>query len=186
MAIDSSDIDNIKHISNTEIIRRLLIKYFYDKGFSESFDRQLYPATVQDLTAVIPILSNKIEVIPHAKDIDTTQGKAVLGWNLFVLGSHRMYLGESFHNNLSDLARQIRNGMITIPEGVGSYTNAKRQTTPRRVITFITRVLANHESGYVDLSPSNSPYNQPGESYAAKQTLSGMPQQFFTRSGYGV
>jgi len=183
--LDSYDIDKIKHTANTEVARRLLIKYFVDKGFTESFDRQMYPATIQDLPLVIPSLSTKIEIVPHAKDIDASQGKAVLGWNLFLLGNQRMYLGETHHNSLHDLARQIRSGSIQIPEGIGSYATARRQTTPRRVIHFITRVLSGHESGYIDLNPSNIPFRQPGEPYAAKQTLSGMPQQFFTRSGYG-
>jgi hypothetical protein len=183
-SIDSYTIDRIKHIANTEVVRRLLIKYFMDKGFTESFDRQMYPAVIQDLPMVIPVLSNKLEIVPHAKEIDTSMGRAVLGWNLFVLGNQRMYLGETYHNSLHDLARQIRSGLIRVPEA--GYHTARRQTTPRRVITFITRVLGDHEVGYVDLNPSTRPVMKPGELYAAKQTLMGMPQQFFTRSGYGI
>lgn len=186
MPLDSYVNDNIKHLTNTEVVRRLLIKYFCDKGFSESFDRQMYPAVVQDMPLVLPALSNKIEIVPHAKEIDTSLGKAVLSWNLFVLGNHRMYLGDTYHNSLHDLSRQIRSGLITVPEGIGSYATARRQSTPRRVTHFITRVLGNHDSGYVDLNPSTVPFRKPGEPYAAKQTLMGMPQQFFTRSGYGT
>lgn len=184
--LDSYTIDKIKHVTNTEVIRRLLIRYFIDKGFSDSFDRQMYPAIIQDLPAVVPTLANKLEIVPHAKDIDTSLGRAVLGWNLFVLGSHRMYLGETHHNNLHDLSRQIRSGSIRVPEGIGTFATARRQTTPRRIIHFITRVLNDHESGYIDLNPAGTTYRQPGEPYAAKQTLMGMPQQFFTRSGYGT
>ncbi len=184
--LDSYTVDKIKHVTNTEVIRRLLIKYFMDKGFTESFDRQMYPAIIQDLPLTIPVLSNKIEIIPHAKDIDTSLGRAVLGWNLFILGNHRMYLGETHHNSLHDLSRQIRMGAIRVPEGIGTSATARRQTTPRRVVHFITRVLGEHEAGYIDLNPTTVPYRQPGEPYAAKQTLMGMPQQFFTRSGYGT
>jgi hypothetical protein len=184
--MDSLDIHRIKHVANVDVVRRLLIKYFCDKGFMESFDRQLYPSVMQDLPFVIPSLTNKIEIVPHAVEVDPTQGKAVLGWNMFVLGNHRMYLGETHHNNLNELARQISSGLITIPEGINAAATARRQSTPRRVITFITRVLESHETGYVNLMPSQMPFRQPGDTYAAKQTLSGMPQQFFTRSGYGV
>jgi len=183
-AVDSQTIDQIKHVSNTEVVRRLLIKYFWDKGFGESFDRQLYPALVQDLPLVIPVLSNKVEIVPHANEIDTSQGRAVLGWNLFVLGNQRMYLGETYHNSLHDLARQIRSGSIRAPE-LGVHT-ARRQTTPRRLVSFVTRVLGQHEAGYVDLSPSTKPYRNPGEPYAGKASLAGMPQQFFGRSGFGT
>jgi len=179
--MDSFEIDRIRQKANTEVIRRLLIKYFMEsKGFVESFDRQLYPSLIQDLPAVIPVLSSKVEIIPHMENLDNLQGKAVLGWNLFVLGNHRMYLGETYHNDLSSLARQIKSGMIMIPEGVNP--NATRQTTPRRVIHFITRVLEDRKSGYVDLSmPSTSHMTRMGSNSAM-----GMQSQFFTRSGYGA
>jgi len=182
--MDSRTVDTLKHVSNTEVIRRLLIKYFVDKGFFESFDRQLYPAAMQDLPFVVPALASKIEVVPHAENIDTALGKAVIGWNLFCLGNQRMYLGETHHNNLQDLARQIKSGMI-MPEGTQS--SARRQTTPRRVVAFLTRVLGDHQAGYVDLAPITRPVSQPGDVYGARRNaMSGMPQQFFTRSGYGT
>lgn len=181
--IDSMDIDRFKHVLNTEVIRRLLVKYFIDKGFTESFDRPMYPAIMQDLPLVITALSNKMEIVPHADNVDTSMGRAVLGWNLFVLGNQRMYLGETYHNSLHDLARQIRSGLIRVP--TGGFQTARHQTTPRRIITFITRVLGTKDSGYIDLSPSTQPIRSPGEPYAGKATLSGMPQQqFFSRAGY--
>lgn len=182
--MDSTAIDTIKHASNTEVIRRLLVKYFMDKGFTESFDRQVYPSILQDLPYVIPVLSNKIEVQPFAEEVDPSIGKARIGWNLFVLGNQRMFLGETFHNNLKDLARQINSGLILPPSGIAP--SVRKQTTPRRIVTFITRVLGDHNAGYVDLSPSTLPPTQPGDAFASRQTLSGMPQQFFSRSGYGV
>lgn len=181
--IDSYDVDRLKHVLNTEVVRRLLIKYFVDKGFSESFDRSMYPALVQDLPMVIPVLANKLEIVPHAQEIDTSMGRAVLGWNLFALGNQRMYLGETYHNSLHDLARQIRSGMVRVPEQ--GFHTARRQTTPRRLITFVTRVFGGHEAGYVDLNPGTRPVSKPGEAYASKQTMAGLPQQYFTRSGYG-
>lgn len=183
-AINSYDIDQIKHLANTEVVRRLLVKYFIDKGFTESFDRQMYPALMQDLPMVIPALSNKLEIVPHAREIDQALGRATIGWNLFALGNQRMYLGETFHNSLTDLARQIRSGLIKVPEQ--GFNSAKRQTTPRRVISFVSRVLGDHEAGYVDLSPSTRPIMKPGEQFAQKQSMAGMPQQFFSRSGMGT
>lgn len=180
--MDSQSIDNIKHVTNTEVIRRLLIKYFMDKGFTESFDRQMYPSVIQDLPMIIPALGAKLEVVPHAEDLDPSIGKAVLGWNLFVLGAHRMYLGETYHNNLQDLARQVKTGLILMPEG-GTAT-ARRQTTPRRVIAFITRVLEDRKAGYIDINPSSGPQRPVGEPFKAKNSMMGMPQQYFSRSGY--
>jgi len=177
--MDSRTIDKLKHVSNTEVIRRLLVKYFMDKGFVESFDRQIYPSVMQDLPYVIPVLSNKLEIVPFAEDIDPGTGKARLGWNLFVLGNQRMYLGETFHNNLRDLARQIHGGLIMPPND--SAPSALKQTTPRRIVTFVTRVLGDHNAGYVDLSPSPIPPQPPG-TYGSHQAA-GMSQQFFSRSG---
>jgi hypothetical protein len=186
MALDSETVDQIKHITNNEVIRRLLIRYFIDKGFDKSFDRQMYPSIMQDLPLVIPSLSGKVEVVPHAKEIDSANSKGVLSWNCFVLGSHRMYLGDTYHNDLRDLARQIRMGTIKPPDGIGVAAIARRQSTPRRIICFITRVLGDNESGYVDLNPTTAPARAPGEQFAARQTMMGMPQQFFSRSGYGT
>ncbi len=181
--LDSYTIDRIKHVANTEVVRRLMIKYFIDKGFGESktFDCQMYPALIQDLPMVIPVLGNKLEIVPFANEIDTSQGRAVLGWNLFVLGNQRMYLGETYHNSLQDLARQIRTGVIRVPEA--GFHTARRQTTPRRVVSFVTRILSTHDQGYVDLNPGTRPIRTPGEPYAVKASLAGMPQQFFSRSG---
>lgn len=186
--MDSQVVDTIKHLTNTEVIRRLLIKYFMDKGFAESFDRQLFPSHIQDLPFVIPVLANKLEVVPHAADVDPSMGKAKLGWNLFVLGNHRMFLGETYHNNLSDLARQIRSGFVRMDNNqiTCSGSSGRRQTTPRRVVAFITRVLGDHDAGYVDLRPGSSPPRPPGEPYASKGMMAGMPSQFMTRSGYGT
>jgi hypothetical protein len=181
--MDSHAIETIKHVSNTEVVRRLLIKYFVDKGFTESFDRHVYPAILQDLIMNIPQLSTKVEVVPFAEEVDSYQGKAVLGWNLFVLGTQRMYLGQTYHNDLRGLARQIQTGFIMIPEG--AISNARRQSTPRRIVTFVTRVLESHNAGYVDLTMSLNP-RKIGEPYAAKNSLMSMPQQYFSRSGYGT
>jgi len=182
--MDSYDIDRIKQTANVEVVRRLMIKYFIDKGFTESFDRQLYPSIIQDLTKIIPTLSTKLEIVPHVEDLDSSQGKAVLGWNLFVLGTHRMFLGETYHNNLRDLARQIKAKQILIPEG--TIATATRQTTPRRIIHFVSRVLEHKKAGHIDLSPSTGIVTAPGEPYKARNSMMGMPNQFFTRAGFGT
>lgn len=179
--MDSYEVDRIRHKANTEVIRRMLIKYFIEcKGFANSFDRQLYPSLIQDLPIMIPILSSKVEIVTHMENLDNMQGKAILGWNMFVLGNQRMYLGETYHNDLPGLARQIKSGSILIPEGV--TPNATRQTTPRRIIHFICRALGDRSSGYVDLSVPN-PTNL--VRMGAGQSMS-MQSQYFTRSGYGA
>lgn len=180
--MESSDLERIRHSTNTDVIRKLLIKYFIDKGYDDTFNKQVYPQILQDITGVIPILSSKIEIVPHCIEIDTALGRAVLGWNLFVLGDQRMYLGETYHNNLHDLARQIKQGMLNT--SVETQGQSTRTTTPRKIITFICRVLGSNRAGYIDLSPTGV-VKQPGDAYVAKQTLNAVPGQFFGRSGYG-
>jgi len=172
--MDSISINKIKHISNNEVIKRLLIKYFIDKGFN-SFNSQMHPALLQDLPYTIPILFNKLEVTPHVYDIDQAIGKATISWNLFVLGSHRMYLGDTFHNNLVDLARQIRSKNLINCEN----SHARKQTTPKNVIVFILRILSKVDAGYVDLSaPNKSLKNLYDDPYVTGRVpLTGIPQQ---------
>lgn len=145
------DVARIKHELNTEVVRRLLIKYFIDKGFVKSFDMYISPALLQDLPMMIPILRDKIEIVPNLKELDIINGKATLAWNMFILGSHRMYLGETFHNDLKELAVQISSGQIQ-----ADASCAKRLTTPRRFIAFCTKVLGTHDSGYIDLRPTQN------------------------------
>ena len=178
--MNSRTVDKIRHALNTDVVRRMLIRYFVDKGFTETFDRVMYPGLVQDLVIACPILTSKVEVIPHCIEIDTVGQRAVLGWNMFVLGTQRMYLGETHHRDLADLARQIQSGMIAptqggmmmpiegIPHGV-----ARRQVTPRHVIIFLTRVLGRHESGYVDLTPPKQS-SMTSMAYGFGATRSGM------------
>lgn len=176
--MDSYDVDKLKSRANLEAVKRVLIKYFYDKGFNESFDRQLYPAIIQDISFAIPAFGNKIEVVPHIEELDQSSDKAVLGWNLFVLGNQRMYLGDTHHHSLGRLAEELKAGQMLIPE---NCTGAMRTTTPRRVVNFITRVLENKKSGFIDLSIANVAQNQ-----ATPAKPMSMSNQFYSRSGYGT
>jgi len=177
--MDAGTSDRIKHAANTDAVRKALIQYFMTKGFDRSFDRMMYPSILQDLPVFVPMLEQKIEIVPHAMAVDPAGGKATMGWNLFVLGTHRMYLGESYHDNIIDLARQIGNGIIEVPErGFGA---AKRQTTPRRIVAFITRVLGEHKDGYIDLTQATA-----GTANQPNRVANNMANQFFTKSGYGT
>lgn len=173
--MDPRTADTIKHAINTDVVRKMLVKYFVDKGFTESFDRLLYPALIQDLPMHVPQLSTKLDIEPHAIEVNPLTGRAKLGWNLFVLGNQRMYLGETFHKDLLDLARQIQGGTVQVP----SKPVAMKQVTPKQVVTFITRVLDKHEAGYVDLSD-----NEPIQGRNAAVTPMSAAKTFFTRVGY--
>jgi hypothetical protein len=172
--MDNNAIDNIKSAANEEVVRRMLIKYFIDKGFTQTFGRHICPTLLQDLPYIIPVLASKVEVLPTAEEVDLMGGRAKLNWNLFVLGNKRMFLGETHHSDLSELAKQINSGMI-LPTGIAS----RRQTTPEKIISFITRVLAGQTGGYVHLVPSASSANRRlGDSFSGNIAAMGVSNRY--------
>lgn len=172
----------VRHAANTEAVRRMLIKYFADRGFAESFDRAVNPVLIQDLPFANAGLDTKIEIEPHALEIDPTTGRGVLGWNLFILGNQRIFLGETHHSNLLELARQIKTGQIQ-PDAI---LGTRRCTTPRRIVTFIERVLRDHDSGYVDISPRDRPMALRPRAHRPLGNGGSQESQFYSRSGFGT
>jgi len=172
----------VRHAANTEAVRRMLIKYFVDRGFEESFDRSVNPVMIQDLPIANVGLETKIEIEPHALEIDPTTGRGVLGWNMFVLGNQRIFLGETHHASLLELARQIKAGQIQVEAIVGT----RRCTTPRRIITFIERVLSDRLGGYTDISPRDRPMAVRPRAYRPLGNAGSQESSFHTRSGFGT
>lgn len=146
--------NKLELLFNKELIRRLLIKYFNEKGVKDNFDIKIYPLIIQDLTESVPELFGKVEIIPHAINLDPQTGSAKIGWNLFVLGNQRMYLGETEHSNMANLASQISSGSINDDEEEWIHRNGR---SPRDIIKFISRILGNSTNGIIshsDVAPS--------------------------------
>lgn len=174
--------DRIKHAANTEAVRRALIAYFMGRGFTESFDRSVNPVAIQDLPLSVVGLETKIEIAPHAVDIDPRTSRAVLGWNLFALGNQRMFLGETHHDNLLDLANQIKSNSIQ----PGAVRMTRLCTTPKRIIAFLERTLGSHDQGYVDLTPRVGLGAGAPKSMKPVNLFGGQNSQWLTRAGYGT
>lgn len=175
--IDPRFVDKLRHTLNADVVQRLLIKYFIGKGY-DNFDRLLYPPLIQDLPYIVQELADKVEVIPHAQSIDPMADAAILGWNLFVLGNNRCYLGETHHQGLRQLSMQITQGNV-----FSTDQTATHQTTPKRIIKFVVDVLAKHSSGYVNLTPRVVPL--PLQRQAYKPRSGGVSTgSMFVRSGY--
>lgn len=173
--MDINFVDKLRATLNNEVAERLLVRYFMSKGFEKtSLDRLIYPPLLQDMQFAITEMADKIEVTPYVKNINPMSDTAELGWNLFVLGNQRCFLGESSHVGLKRLALQLQHGQILAED-----QSASRQTTPRRIISFIVRVLQAHTEGYINLTPRiiPLPYQQPRASGL------GMAQQFWGRPG---
>jgi len=166
-------VEKLRRKLNIDVARRLLIKYFVDKGF-DNFNGTIYPPLLSDMPKAIPQLFDKIEVKPHVESINTMLDSAVLGWNLFVLGNQRQYLGTTYHSNLRELAMQLHSGVIS-----DNSQSASHLTTPKQIVAFVVRVLETHESGLVDLTRKEVPTS------LNKMKLGGhsLANQFYTRPG---
>jgi hypothetical protein len=136
----------IKKQLQRELMKRRMIEYFINKGF-ENFDMPLYPPACYDMPIKIPALYTRVEVIPSVEETDTTLGTVRLGWNLFVLGINRQFLGETTHTGETDVIRAIMGAPnVEIP--------AEVKCTPNDVIRFVLKILDESKSGYIEL-PAN-------------------------------
>ena len=169
-------IDRIEVAFNSELTKRLLIRYFSDRGFADNFDKRVYPPLLQDLVEMVPELAGKIELVPSVVEIDPTTGFARLAWNLFVLGNQRMFLGETEHAELPELARQLeQQGDKTITTG---DADASRKTrSARDIVSWVVRMLGRSEAGLIRTSPDTVPA-QTGPSGLMGGTQAG---QFFRK-----
>lgn len=146
-------INGIHSALNRELIKRLLVRYFKQKGFSENFNKPIYPPQIQDITLQVPQLAPKLEITPYVIDLEPT-GEAKLGWNLFVLGTQRMFLGESRHTNLSEIQASIAGPLSSTRH---SITDA----TPKRIINFITAILSKSKNGDISTTPQATAMRMP-------------------------
>jgi hypothetical protein len=116
-----------------EFLRRNLIKYFIDKGNDDNFLVSVNPTELFDLTSRLPFLRNMVEVKFYIEDYDLQNNVIKVGWNVFVLGNHRIFLGYSIHNNLLDIERQRRvdvgQGNVSIKQFVNEVTDVIGATT---------------------------------------------------------
>ena len=126
-------IDKIRQSLSREFVMRSLVRYFKERNF-ENFDAHIYPPTLQDIPKHIPALADKVEIEPYVESVDQKLGSVHLGWNLFVLGTYRMYLGSTIHRSLTELHQ------TSAPAG----TINELRATPRNVTKFIISVLTDN------------------------------------------
>jgi hypothetical protein len=138
-----------------EVVRRSLNKYFSAKGFSESFDKPVYPAMLLDMPKAIPELFNKVELQPSSENIDPTTGIVKIRWDLFVLGTNRMCLGTSTHTSLSEIERAVRGDT----EKLISMSESKH--TPSQIIDFILTILSTSKNGFEGIPQGVMPFMSP-------------------------
>lgn len=89
-----------------EFVRRNLIQYFESKGY-DNFLIKPYPPSLMDITERINVLDGVIEVEHYLEDINVKNNMIKVGWNLFVLGNQRAFLGHTTHQNLTEIENGI-------------------------------------------------------------------------------
>lgn len=146
------DLDKVRRVANCQKVQKWLIHYFLHKVGKNNMDRVVDPSELLDLTMQIPPLHTKLEIVPNAKDLRLQDDQITLEWNLFVLGTKRMYLGRTAHQDIMNTIHTLKSG-----QPVHRMHGIEYGVKPKQIIAFITRVLGNHEDGYVPwISPERS------------------------------
>lgn len=137
-----------------EVTLKELNEYFDKKGYKDSKDALLYPPVIADIDLNILQLSNKIELIPFTEELDPTTGVIKIGWNLFVLGQNRLFLGYTTHSELSELKQSLQSGR----DYDSSLSDPTR--TVQEVIDFIIETLSKSKRGF-EKYPKNTRAKSP-------------------------
>lgn len=124
-----------------EVITRALQNYFTAKGY-KPFSQLVYPPHIRDISAAIPEIYGKLELIPSPDSIDPTTGIAKLRWDLFVLGTNRMCLGQTTHSSLAELSGASNPNL----------NRCRLEHNAQQLIDFIVTILEQTEDG-LDLAP---------------------------------
>lgn len=157
--MDSIIKTEVLKILQKEFVRRNLIRYFEEKGY-DNFLIKPYPPTLLDMTddRFLDIL----EVKYFLEDVNMKQNTVKLGWNMFLLGNKRIFLGYTIHRNLSEIdssrndVKKYHDGPITIKAIVESVVEILGKSKKLKEIY-------NSSQGYGDatkLPMAMKPYKQ--------------------------
>lgn len=129
----------------------MILQSFRDQDIN--LEDPIDPISVATAIGVIPQLIDKVEISPTVHFFDPRTNKCTIRWNLFVLGTNRMYLGDTSHNNIADAVAAIRSGTT-----VDNDNNIKNMTvSPLKIAKFVSQILLKHEDGYIKWDDGMSP-----------------------------
>jgi len=160
-------------LANAEVARRLIVQYFTDKGV-EDFDTPMNPRFIADIQHRIPELSSNLEVVPYIHKLDPLSGDSTIAWNLFVIGTFRMYLGKTKHNRLNELL-ELSSANVAIDGDA-----VEKIVTPNKVVTFLTNTFKQHEDGLVEVG--KQPINP---NFLARPVLSSPTSSYYEKRRWG-
>jgi len=156
--MDPKLLNNIRNILSIVAIKKQLAEYLENKQIMS--ETLVYPPLIQDLQT-IPEISNRVELIPFMEELDPTSGFIKVGWNLFVLGTNRKFLGYTVHQSLEDLKQ---------PEPTKeSRENSLCYTTGGEVLDFIIETIQKYNEDHISVGPMK--FESP-QVYGAKMPIS--------------
>lgn len=138
--ISGNLLEHIRKALTVHILRESLNCYFSDKELTK--DDYIYPPAIRDIADSVPILSGRVEVVPYMEEINPTTNWVKVGWNLFVLGNQRIFLGHTIHESLAHMERAAVNEE--------SMKTSIRKSTADEITKFIIENILKHD---VDLYP---------------------------------
>lgn len=139
----------LEHRIGKEIATKTLTEYMNQHGY-DNMNLLVYPPSIHDI-AFQPDTFKKVELVAFPEETDPTSNAVTVGWNLFVLGTNRLYLGSTTHNSIADL------------QGGGLNEGAEQnlEKTAGEVVDFIVRILETNQHGFRRHS-MDSGSSQPG------------------------
>lgn len=156
--MDPKLLNNIRNILGIVAIKKVLSEYMENKQINPG--TLVYPPMIQDLQC-IPEISNRVELVPFMEELDPASGYIKVGWNLFVLGTNRKFLGYTVHESLEDLQQ---------PEpSKQSKEHSLCYTTGEEVLDFIVETLQKYNEDHISLGPMKS---EAPQVYGAKMPIS--------------
>jgi len=123
---------NLTKTLQKEFLRRNLIYYFSSKGY-DNFLVKPYPPSLSDIPQVLPFLSNIAEINHYLEDINIENNIIKIGWNVFILGNKRAFLGFTSHKSMNDIENSVND--------IKSYPNGK--LTIKELIEWIVETVGN-------------------------------------------
>jgi hypothetical protein len=150
-------LNSIRKIINVSALKAQLIDYFSSKDIEA--DMLLYPPSIQDIQECMLNADDNIEVTPFMETLDPRTGLVKLGWNLFVMGTNRKFLGYTTHASLSELKNSA--------DTKHAMESSVRHTTANDVIDFIIETL----NKYDDDTSTGPIKNETPQAYASKMPV---------------
>lgn len=156
--MDPKLLNNIRNILGISSIRKQLSEYLTSKDINPN--TLVYPPLIQDIGSV-PEISDRIELVPFMEELDPMSGFIKVGWNLFVLGTNRKFLGYTVHESLEDLKRSEPSKQ--------SREHSLCYASGNEVLNFIIKTLQKYNKNHISLGPIKT---EAPQTYSSKMPVS--------------